>query len=230
MSTMGRRLQAALLALALGASLGAAPAIASAATAKQSAKAHATKKGKKHHKKAAVKRGRRGKTGPMGPAGPAGPAGPTGATGATGPQGPAGPGATKFATFLSPTENDTQHAVLSTGPIHMSMQCEPGTEPGSVKVIVHETIAEAPMQVLYSYGNSYAYAVRIANTGTYRWEEEIPAEDSYGYSNSSTVVTTAGTYDLWFEFALNSYPEEPETREGVTSSGSPGCAIAGYEL
>jgi hypothetical protein len=85
--------------------------------------------------------GQKGATGSPGATGSQGVPGAPGPTGAQGPQGPAGPGAAKFYFTENATAADSNHPVVTAGPVLFGAACQPGgKEPGDVKLILTSTV------------------------------------------------------------------------------------------
>ncbi len=197
---------------------------------REHAKSAKTKKNKKSTGSRGPQ-GPRGATGPAGATGPTGvtgPAGPTGLAGPMGATGPMGPGATKVSFLEAPSVGDSEHQVLTTGPLQLGISCQgspSGT--GEIKLILF-LIFPGPMTTLSEEGTEYE---TITGKVTLPTEFPVAAEKGTGFSGGLVATDADGTpFWLTVEYGAETVKEEKEVEPGLSVSKPRGCWLLAEEI
>jgi hypothetical protein len=193
-----------------------------AAKAAQAAqkKSHTAKKKKKKPK---TLRGPAGPRGLMGPPGPTGAPGAAGPQGAIGPIGPIGPGAAKFFYDSQPIAGDSEHPVLTVGPLQLSASCQPGEKPGDVNFTYYITVPAAPLKDISTSfgptGTSVSTVILNEPASNVPISTNVPAAGPASMSSGELMLEgpTGGPAYLTITY-------------GAETTPVPHCFMAGYEL
>src|SRR6202035_183272 len=185
-------------------------------------KSHAAKK-KKKAKTLRGPAGPRGLMGPLGPAGTPGAAGPQGPIGPIGPMGPMGPGATKFYYDSAPIPGDTEHPVLTVGPLQLGVSCKPGEKPGDVNFTYYITIPAAPLKdISTSFGETGTSVSTITINET---ASHVPIPTNV--PAAGPALTSSGELMLQ---GPSGGPAYLAITYGAETKPTAHCFMAGYEL
>ena len=194
---------------------------------------HARRASSHHGKKKSSNRGPRGLIGPRGPTGATGPTGasgpqgPAGPTGAQGIQGPAGPGATKFYFSENASAGDSNHPVVTVGPVLFGAACQPkGNEVGDVKLILTSTVPATVSTTAFGTkleadvtSSTVLEATLPARGPT---SIELPAGAKGSVAESATFMFNAGGSLSWLELWAGA--------TGATNEAPAHCYLTGIEL
>jgi hypothetical protein len=159
-----------------------------------------------HHGKKKKKSSSRGPAGPrglQGAPGASGAPGPTGPQGPGGPQGPAGPGASKYSFSEAPSVGDPNHPVIPVGPFQLGIACQPGKEPGDVKLIL-TAVFPAPINATLSAtafdGTKTSSRVQdLSVPATGPTSAELVAKSESSRAESVSYLLNAGGSLTWLQ-------------------------------
>jgi hypothetical protein len=197
------------------------PAALAAKTAQAAKKGHAAKKKKK--KKPSTQRGATGPAGPMGLPGLKGTPGAPGAQGPIGPIGPMGPGATKFFYDAQPAAVDSEHPVLTVGPLQLAASCEVGAAPGDIKFTYFITIPVGPLEdISTAFGEkgTTVQTIIVPAATNAPISQNVPKAGPAYTSSGDLMLQAPGSGPVYLRIAYGADP----------TAAVPHCFMAGYEL
>ncbi len=178
-----------------------------------------------HHGK--KKKKKTSNRGPIGPQGLPGAKGLPGPQGPSGPQGPAGPGASKFSFSEAPSAGDPNHPVIPVGPFQLGIACQPGKEPGDVKLLLTAVFPAALTATLSATAwdgkaiSSRVQDLSVPATGPVT--AELIAENKSARAESVTYMLNAGG-------SLTSLVVWVGVVGGSNSEVAPHCYLSAIEL